>query len=87
VLAAKGITWKGGYYPQRHGLATKIKATTGDMLAASGKLRHSDIATTERNYIHTVSENTRKAMQAIEHETLEAIGRRKTSVAKVWQPK
>ena len=63
ILAAKGIEWKGGYYPQRHGISTKIKAKTRDTLAASGMLRHSDVATTERNYIHTVPENTRKAMQ------------------------
>lgn len=36
VLAAKGIEWRGGYYPQSHGIATKIKATTGNTLAASG---------------------------------------------------
>jgi hypothetical protein len=68
--------------PQRHGLATKIKATTGDTLAASGMLRRSDVATTERNYIHTVSENTRKAMQTIERETVDAIERRKSVCGK-----
>ncbi len=80
-LTAKGIGWK-GYYPQRHGIATKIKATTGDTLAASGMLRHSDVATTERNYIHTVSENTRKAMQTIERETKKVMERRKSMCGK-----
>jgi site-specific recombinase XerD len=82
VLAARGIEWQGDYYPQRHGIATKIKATTGDTLAASGMLRHSDIATTERNYIHTVSENTRKAMQAIERGTVDLMERRKSLCGK-----
>lgn len=81
TLLAKGITWRGGFYPQRHGISTKIKATTGDTLAASGMLRHSDVATTERNYIHAVPDNTRRAMQQIERQTLDLIAKRKRQQA------
>lgn len=77
LLAAKGIEWKGGYYPQRHGLATKIKATTGNTLDATGALRHSDTTTTDRNYIHPVPDNVRKAMRRVEQDALDLMDRRK----------
>jgi len=68
VLKTAGIPWH-GFRPNRTGVSTIATALAKDNgLAAKGLLRHSQLATTERNYIQTVPAETVAAMAAVERE-------------------
>jgi integrase len=67
-LKAVGIGWH-GFRPNRTGVSTIATALAKDNgLAAKGLLRHSQLATTDRNYIQTVPAETLAAMSALELE-------------------
>jgi len=56
-----------GWYSLRRGVATTLAGLTKDNgLASKGLLRHSNLATTTRHYIHDVPENTLSAMELLE---------------------
>lgn len=56
-----------GWYSLRRGVATTLAGLTkGDGLASKGLLRHRNVATTNRHYIHDVPENTLSAMDLLE---------------------
>lgn len=56
-----------GWYSLRRGVATTLAGLTkGDGLASKGLLRHRNVATTNRHYIHDVPENTLSAMELLE---------------------
>jgi integrase len=68
ALDAAGIGWH-GFRPNRTGISTIATALAKDNgLAAKGLLRHSQLATTERNYIQTIPSETLAAMAALERE-------------------
>jgi hypothetical protein len=71
ALKAAGIPWR-GYRPNRTGISTVATARAKDNgLAAKGLLRHSQLATTDRNYIQGVPAETLAAMAALEREFVE----------------
>jgi hypothetical protein len=56
-----------GWYSLRRGVATTLAGLTkGDGLASKGLLRHRNMATTNRHYVHDVPENTLSAMELLE---------------------
>jgi integrase len=66
ALKAAGIPWH-GFRPNRTGVSTIATALAKDKgLAAKGLLRHSQLATTDRNYIQTVPAETMAAVSALE---------------------
>ncbi|MCU1269628.1 MAG: hypothetical protein JWN74_922 [Acidobacteriaceae bacterium] len=66
ALKAVGIAWH-GFRPNRTGVSTIATALAKDNgLAAKGLLRHSQLSTTDRNYIQTVPAETLAAMTAVE---------------------
>ena len=68
ALKTAGIAWH-GFRPNRTGISTITTALAKDNgLAAKGLLRHSQLATTDRNYIQTVPAETIAAMAALERE-------------------
>jgi integrase len=68
ALDAAGIAWH-GFRPNRTGISTIATALAKDNgLAAKGLLRHSQLATTERNYIQTIPSETLAAMELLERE-------------------
>jgi len=71
TLKGAGIPWH-GFRPNRTGVSTIATALAKDNgLAAKGLLRHSQLATTERNYIQTVPDETLAAMNALERQFAE----------------
>ena len=71
ALDKAGIPWH-GFRPNRTGISTIATALAKDNgLAAKGLLRHSQLATTERNYIQTIPTETLAAMAALEREFTE----------------
>lgn len=71
ALKKAGIPWH-GFRPNRTGVSTIATALAKDNgLAAKGLLRHSQLATTDRNYIQTVPAETVAAMAALEREFIE----------------
>jgi integrase len=58
-------TWH-GWYSLRRGVATTLAGLTKDGMASKGLLRHANLSTTTRHYIHDVPENTLFAMQLLE---------------------
>jgi integrase len=58
-------TWN-GWYALRRGVATTLAGLTKDGLASMGLLRHTNLSTTTRHYIHDVPENTLSAMELLE---------------------
>ena len=68
ALKKEGIPWD-DFTPNRTGVSTITTALAKDnALAAKGLLRHSQLATTDRNYIQTVPAETVAAMAALERE-------------------
>ena len=65
LLKAAEIEWH-GWYSLRRGVATTLAGLTRDGMASKGLLRHTNLATTTRHYIHDVPENTLSAMQRLE---------------------
>jgi integrase len=57
--------WR-GWYALRRGVATTLAGLTKDGMASKGLLRHTNLATTTRHYIHDVPENTISAMELLE---------------------
>jgi len=71
TLKGAGIPWH-GFRPNRTGVSTIATALAKDNgLAAKGLLRHSQLATTERNYIQTLPDETLAAMNALERQFAE----------------
>jgi hypothetical protein len=68
ALDATGIAWH-GFGPNRTGISTLATALGKDNgLAAKGLLRHSTLATTDRNYIQTVPAETLAALTELERQ-------------------
>ena len=68
ALDEAGIAWH-GFRPNRTGISTIATALAKDNgLAAKGLLRHSTLATTDRNYIQTVPAETQAAMAELERQ-------------------
>jgi integrase len=55
-----------GWYSLRRGVATTLAGLTRDGMASKGLLRHTNLSTTTRHYIHDVPENTLSAMGLLE---------------------
>lgn len=55
-----------GWYSLRRGIATSLAGISKDGMASKALLRHSNLATTMRHYIHDVPENTLSAMELLE---------------------
>ena len=71
ALDAAGIAWH-GFRANRTGISTIATALAKDNgLAAKGLLRHSTLATTDRNYIQTVPAETQVAMNELERQFAE----------------
>jgi integrase len=71
ALDAAGIAGH-GFRPNRMGVSTITTAVARDNgLAAKGLLRHSQLATTDRNYIQTVPAETLAAMSELERQVAE----------------
>jgi integrase len=65
LLKAIGMEWH-GWYSLRRGVATTLAGLTRDGMASKGLLRHTNLSTTTRHYIHDVPENTLSAMELLE---------------------
>jgi integrase len=71
ALRAAGIPWN-GFRPNRTGISTIYTGLAKDSgMAAKGLLRHSQLSTTDRNYIQTVPAETLAAMAALEQQFAE----------------
>jgi integrase len=72
ALEAAGIVWRDAYRANRRSVGTVATALAKDNgLAAKGLLRHATLATTDRNYIGIVPEETRAAMAEMERQYAE----------------
>ena len=65
ALAGAGIEWR-GYHACRRGLATALRALTGNSTAGRDVLGHGSTAVTEQHYEHTVPEEVLRGMKLLE---------------------